>query len=81
MSSQERQDAVLIAHCEKKIQLMIEYSAAMTTYYHAVIEMEQGMISGSKELFTERRRSAEKARLECEAVRQELAAHIAADGC
>jgi hypothetical protein len=81
MGSQERQNDVLIARCDKKIQLVIEYAATMARYYHAVAELERGMVSGSKELFIERHRLAEQARIMCEDARQELDGHVKADGC
>ena len=81
MRSQERQNDVLVARCDKKIQLVIEYAAAMARYYQAVAELERGMVSGSKELYTERHRLAEEARIMCEAARLELDGHVKTDQC
>jgi hypothetical protein len=81
MVSRERQDAVVIAHWEKKIQLVIDYAAAVAAYHSAVAELERGMVSGSRELFMEQLRWVEEARIASEAARTALAEHIAADGC
>jgi hypothetical protein len=67
--------------CEEKIRLVIKYGTAVAAYYSSVAQLEQGMISGSGELYAEHRRSTEEARLTCEAARMELDDHVSADGC
>jgi hypothetical protein len=37
--------------CPQKVQLVAEYGAAVAAYYAAVDELEQGMITGSAEIF------------------------------
>ena len=67
--------------CEDKIQLVANYGAAVAGYYSAVSELEEGMISQSKEIYAARRRSVEEARMICEAARKELDDHVSAHGC
>lgn len=67
--------------CEEKILLVANYGAAVTDYYEAVAELEKGMIRDSKEVFAERRRKVEVARIICEAALKELDDHVSADRC
>jgi len=67
--------------CEKKILLTANYGAAAAAYYAAVTELEKGMIRDSKEVFAERRRAVELARILSEAALKELDSHVFADGC
>ena len=73
--------AKLGVFCEEKILLVANYGAAVTGYCAAVAELEKGMIRDSREVYAERRRSVEVARLICEAARKELDDHVSADGC
>jgi hypothetical protein len=83
MSSREQQltKKASVARCEEKIQLVANYGVAVARYYYAVSELERGMVTGSRELFDELRRSTEEARTMCETARKELDDHVLADGC
>jgi hypothetical protein len=67
--------------CEEKIFLMANYGAAATKYCAAVAELEQTMIRDSKEVYAQRRRTVEVARIISEAALKELDDHVAAHGC
>jgi hypothetical protein len=67
--------------CEDQIFLVANYGGAIAAYYAAVVKLEQGVISGSREIYAERRLATEEARLLCETARKELDQHIAEHGC
>ena len=67
--------------CEEKIVLVANYAAAMTAYLAAVTQLEKRMIRDSKEVYAERRRLVEVARIVCEAALKELDDHVATDRC
>ena len=67
--------------CEDQIFLVANYGAAVAAYYASVVQLEQGVISGSVKIYAERRRATEDARLICEAARRELDDHVLAHGC
>ena len=67
--------------CATKVQLVAEYSAAVAAYYSAIGELEQGMVTGSREVYAFQRRASDEARALCEAARQQLDEHIAEHQC
>jgi hypothetical protein len=67
--------------CEEKILLVANYGAAVTDYCATVAELEKAMIRDSREVYAERRRRVEVARIICEAALKELDDHVSADGC
>lgn len=52
--------------CEEQIRLVANYSAAAAVYYASVAHLEQTMIGESREIYAERRRVSEEARIMCE---------------
>jgi hypothetical protein len=72
---------VVSMYCEDQLRLVADYSAAVAAYYASVSRLEQGMISGSKDIYTRLRRATEEARLVCEAARNELDEHAKTHGC
>ena len=58
--------ATLGVFCEQKIFLMANYGSAAAEYCAAVSEFEQTMIRDSKEMYAQRRRKLEVARVICE---------------
>ena len=67
--------------CEEKIVLVANYAAAMTAYLDAVTQLEKSLIRDSKEVYAERRRLVEVARIVCEVALKELDDHVSADQC
>ena len=67
--------------CEEKLQLVNSYAAAVASYYASVAELEQGMVTGSRDTYAEQQELAEEARMACEAARKDLDAHLLAHGC
>ena len=67
--------------CEEKILLVANYGAALDEYHRAAAEFEAGMIRDSKEVYAERRRQLEVARIICEAALKDLDDHVSSDGC
>jgi hypothetical protein len=67
--------------CEEKIVLVANYAAAMTAYVAAVTQLEKGMIRASREVYAERRRLVEVARIVCDAALKELDDHVSGDCC
>jgi len=63
------------------IELMANYSTAAAAYCFSVAELEEGMITGSRQVFAARRRSAEEARAICEAALKELDDHVSERHC
>ena len=74
---------VRAAQCsvKRKIGLVANYCAAVSAYHSAIRELEQGMITGSSEIYIERRKVTEEARVLCEKARKELDDHEAKHGC
>jgi hypothetical protein len=81
MTSELPLAAKLGVFCEEKMLLMANYGAAAAQYHASVVKLEQGMIRGSKKTYAELRRSAEMARIVCEAALRELDEHVSTDGC
>jgi translation elongation factor EF-Ts len=71
----------LVATCEDKIRFVATYSAAVEAYYFSVADLELQMICNSKEIYDEKRRATEKARMMCEIARQKLEHHLSMHGC
>jgi hypothetical protein len=67
--------------CERKIFLMANYGSAAAKYCAAVSEFEQTMIRDTKEVYAQRRRTVEVARVICETALQELDHHVSTHGC
>jgi hypothetical protein len=67
--------------CSEKIRLVADYGAAVAAHYAAVGKLEQGMITGSAEIYQERRRASEDVRVICDAARKALDEHVAEHGC
>jgi len=67
--------------CEEKLQLVNSYAASVASYYAAVAELEQGMVTGSRDTYAEQQELAEEARIACEAARKQLDDHLSAHGC
>lgn len=67
--------------CLEKVNLVADYGAAVTAYYNAVSKLEEGMITGSPQMYRDRFKSTESARAMCEAARKALAEHDAEHGC
>jgi hypothetical protein len=67
--------------CEQQIELLANYSAAATAYCASVARLEQALIGRSAEIYAERRRASEEARIACDAARQELEHHETAHQC
>jgi hypothetical protein len=67
--------------CEQKICLMANYGSAAAEYCATVVELERTMIRDSKEVYAQRRRTTEVARIFCEAALRELDDHVSAHGC
>src|SRR5215467_2189723 len=63
------------AFCSEKVTLVADYGAVMAAYYSAVRELENGMITGSAEVYGKQRKATERARELCEAARKALDDH------
>ena len=66
--------------CEEKLQLVVDYCAAVAAYQRAVSELERQMIGPSDRYF-DNRRCSEEARTVCEGAREELDRHVDGHGC
>jgi hypothetical protein len=67
--------------CSQKVTLVADYGTTIAAYYAAVQELEQGMITGSAEVYAKQRQATEEARTLCEAARRALDEHEAEHGC
>jgi hypothetical protein len=67
--------------CEQKIVLMANYGSVTAKYWAAVSEFEQTMIRESEEVYAQRRRTVEVARVICEAALRELDDHVSTHCC
>jgi hypothetical protein len=67
--------------CEEKIFLMASYGAAAKEYCAAVAELEETMIRDSREVYAQRRKNVEVARIVCETALKELDDHVSAHLC
>jgi hypothetical protein len=67
--------------CSRKVRLVADYAAAVAAYNCALGELEQAMITASKEIYLRHRRGADEARSVCEAARKILDDHVAAHDC
>ena len=63
------------------MQLVANYGAAVAQYYAAVSKLEEGMITGSNQVYDERYKAAEQVRSLCEAARKALVEHVEKHGC
>jgi hypothetical protein len=58
--------------CERRIELVAGYAAAVAAYYSSVRELEAGLITGSEEIYAKNLKATEEARAVCEAARERL---------
>jgi len=67
--------------CEEKIRLVADYCAAVSAYSLSIAELEQGLITRSRETYAERYKRSETARHLAETARKELEDHVSDHGC
>lgn len=72
---------ITMTRCEEQLRLVTDYGAAVAAYYAAITRLEQGMISGSREIYAQLRWATEEARMQCETARKALDDHGKEHGC
>ena len=63
------------------MQLVAIYGAAVAEYYAAVSKLEEGMITGSNQVYDEQYTAVERVRSHCDAARKALVEHQEKHGC